>query len=374
MTESMTSQPTVLHLFRKWRGGDVQAGQEMAQKFSDWYYAISTIRIPDQNREPMENACQAFAQGIVSVTRPRALVDWAHDLLERELQAVGRGLDATESTGSDHPNAMTRNRSPTELIHNVAGDLDPTLRQVLALAYDPSIPLPTVDTVADELGGTPFVMLKARYALKQLLMRTQDTPFAVAPDEMDMDRTPISLYEAQRLASGNETAELEKWLLSDIDLCKDVAEFSAFVHALRGGALSEWATTDKIAGTATPSSGAVKPKPVVEERAEQLKAPTPAPTVEPTVSAAANKPVASDQAPTTKTSSEPDSRSLEDGSASASSAPSTANQPAPIAANTPDIPAPKKGGTLRSLAISAATIAALLFLFALIVVFVLQKV
>ena len=81
-------------------------------------------------------------------------------------------------------------------------------------------------------------MLQARYALKRALKATQDVPFAVAPDEADMDRGPISLYEANRLASGKEVAELEKWLLSDIDLCKDIAEFSAFVHALRGGALS----------------------------------------------------------------------------------------------------------------------------------------
>ena len=72
------NQPTVIQLFRKWRSGDESAGQEMAQKFSDWYYAISTIRVPGQEgRPPMEAACQSFAQGIITVTRPRALVDWA---------------------------------------------------------------------------------------------------------------------------------------------------------------------------------------------------------------------------------------------------------------------------------------------------------
>lgn len=372
MTESTTSQPTVLHLFRKWRGGDVQAGQEMAQKFSDWYYAISTIRIPDQNREPMENACQAFAQGIVSVTRPRALVDWAHDLLERELQAVGRGLDATESTGSDHPNAMTRNRSPTELIHNVATDLDPTLRHVLALAYDPAVPLGTVDAVADELGGTPFVMLKARYALKNLLMRTQDIPFAVVPEEMDMDRTPISLYEAQRLASGNETAELEKWLLSDIDLCKDVAEFSAFVHALRGGALSEWANTEDIPVADAPAT------PSVQAPAPEAAAPTAVET--PSDSPPPAKPIRdeADEQPSERVE-EPTSAPPDDAITAPAPTPepapqAAASQAAPVTAPEPATPAPKKGGTLRSLAISAATIGALLLLFVLIVVFVLRKV
>ena len=369
MTETNTSQPTVLQLFRKWRGGDVQAGQEMAQKFSDWYYAISTIRIPDQNREPMENACQAFAQGIVSVTRPRALVDWAHDLLERELQAVGRGLDSVESTGSDHPNAMTRNRSPTTLIHNVAGDLDPTFRRILALAYDPSIPLATVDAIADELGGTPFVMLKARYALKGLLMRTQDIPFAVVPDDMDMDRTPISLYEAQRLASGNETAELEKWLLSDIDLCKDVAEFSAFVHALRGGALAEWAKHDDIPAAPSVSTDVATEEPIIEQDAPEVTE-----AEAPPVSTAETAPTAEPPPKAEPPAPEAESKTPEQPAPPAVEAPIEETPQAPVAAAASKAPAPKKGGTLRSLAISAATIIALLVLFGIIVIFVLRKV
>jgi len=239
---SDTTQNTVIQLFRKWRGGDEASGQEMAQRFSDWYYAISTIRIPGQGgRPPMEAACQSFAQGIVTVTRPRALVDWAHDLLERELASEGFGLNTQADTGSDNPNGMTRDRSPTQLIQNVRESVDPAFIRVLALAYDPSTDLQVVNAAADDIGGTPYAMLQARYALKRALRSTQDVPFAVVPDTADMDRAPISLYEANRLNSGPDTANLEKWLLSDIDLCKDVAEFSAFVHALRGGALSEWA-------------------------------------------------------------------------------------------------------------------------------------
>ena len=32
-------------LFNQWRGGDGQAGQAMAQRFSDWYYAVTTCRL-----------------------------------------------------------------------------------------------------------------------------------------------------------------------------------------------------------------------------------------------------------------------------------------------------------------------------------------
>ena len=78
----------------------------------------------------------------------------------------------------------------------------------------------------------------------------------MVPDSSDMDRAPLCLYEAGRLASADEICQLEKWLLSDIDLCKDIAEFAAFVHALRGGAFAEWAV---IPATAVKPPAAAKP-------------------------------------------------------------------------------------------------------------------
>jgi hypothetical protein len=255
------ADPTVQQLFRKWRQGDAESGQDMAQKFSDWYYAITTIRVADKSgRQPLEQACQAFAQGIVSVTRPSSLVDWAHDLLERELQAIGRGLDAGTATGGDHPNALTKNRSPTSLLQQAVGHLDPAHAQLLAMAYDIDQDLAEVQAVGDAMGGLPFALLDARYALKRALHSAAKVPFSVLPEQADMDRAPISLYEAGRLASAGEIVELEKWLITDIDLCKDVAEFAAFVHALRGGALSGIGT----------SAAAPAPEPVA-----QAPAPTP---------------------------------------------------------------------------------------------------
>jgi len=335
----------------------------MAQKFSDWYYAISTIRVPGQEgRPPMEAACQAFAQGIVTVTRPRALVDWAHDLLERELKSVGYGLDTNKPTGSDHPNAMTRNRSPRELIENVAESIDPAQRRVLALAYDPSINLTVVDQAADELGGTPFAMLQARYALKQRLQQTQDVPFAVVPENADMDRGPISLYEAHRLASGQEICELEKWLLSDIDLCKDIAEFSAFVHALRGGALQAYAIPLDT------------PTPVVET-AEVAE---PAPEIEPPVAAppeptepSAEIPDAGAETPAVPEATvepEPEPETQQD---VADEAAPPADTPAPPETQ-PEAP-PAKGSSLRAFLITSATLVLAVILILMIIILVLRE-
>jgi hypothetical protein len=346
---SDASNNTVIQLFRKWRTGDEACGQEMAQRFSDWYYAISTIRIPGtEGRPPMEAACQQFAQGIITVTRPRALVDWAHDLLERELAAAGYSLDTKTNTGSDNPNAMTRNRSPQELLQTVAPQIEPELLRVLALAYDPSVPLKTVDDAAEPLGGTPFAMLQARYSIKRALRNGQDVPFAVAPDVADMDRAPISLYEAHRLASGREMAELEKWLLSDIELCKDIAEFSAFVHALRGGALAEYAVapsppaepvTPEAPPTTpapAPATPAPAPAPATDATPEAPPAPAPAPETEPVPPAKR----AAEQAPTP--SPQPAPESIE------------AEKPAvPAATNAPQ-PAQSKGGSMRSMLYTAA--------------------
>ncbi len=262
--------PTVQQLFRKWRHGDADSGQEMAQKFSDWYYAITTIRVEDKSgRQPLEKACKSFAQGIASVTRPSTLVDWAHDLLERELQAIGRGLDANKATGGDHPNVLTQNRSPTALIQQVAGQLEPAHAQLLSMAYNVDQSIDKVQALGDGLGGLPFALLEARYALKRALFQGAEVPFSVLPDAANMDRAPISLYEAGRLASAQEMAELEKWLLTDIDLCKDVAEFATFVHALRGGALSKVVPVDTKTPMAptVPKAKAEAPKPQPEAAA-----------------------------------------------------------------------------------------------------------
>ena len=246
----------------------------MAQKFSDWYYAVTTVRVADRSgREPLERACQAFAQGIISVTRPSALVDWAHDLLERELQTIGRGLDAGPSPGGDHANGITRNQSPTALIQAAASAVEPSHLQLLAHAFDKTTPIERLEKLGESLGGLPFALLDARYSLKRSLQASAEVPFAVVPDAADMDRAPISLYEAGRLASVEEVASLEKWLLTDIDLCKDVAEFAAFVHAMRDGALSAWAV--ETAPEPTPEPTPEPPAPAVPEPAstEQADAP-----------------------------------------------------------------------------------------------------
>ena len=56
-----TDTRSIKVLFREWRQGDAEAGQIMAQRFADWYYAIATSRLgEDAGREPCETACRKY--------------------------------------------------------------------------------------------------------------------------------------------------------------------------------------------------------------------------------------------------------------------------------------------------------------------------
>lgn len=232
----MESSATVQELFKSWRNeGNAEAGMEMAQKFSDWYYAITAARLGDQlGRQPLELACKKFEEGITQVTRTSELVDWAWGLVEQSTRAVG-----TRVNGGDFPNALTGNRSPTALLQTVAPRLDPKHLKLLTATYDANVSIDSLSQLAEDNGGMPLSILVARYELKRLLASLCQVPFQVLPASPNLDLAPLPLYEAARMSSHEEDASFEKWLLSDLELCKDVAEFSVFAHALRVGAFSK---------------------------------------------------------------------------------------------------------------------------------------
>lgn len=222
-------------LFKAWRSGDAAAGGVMAQRFSDWYYAITATRLGDQHgRAPLQRACLRFQQGIVSVSNPATLADWAHGLLLEELQQAGGRL-----AGGDFPNALTGGRSPTELLQRAAAELPPAQVRLLAHAYDARYPAEDLAHEAEALGGMPVAVLQARHALKRWLRDQVAVPFTEVPEEPNLDCAPLPVYEASRMASAAEEAGFEKWLLSDMGLCKDIAEFGVFAMALRAGAFAE---------------------------------------------------------------------------------------------------------------------------------------
>jgi hypothetical protein len=175
-------------------------------------------------------------------------------------QAGGRGA------GGDFPNALTGGRSPWELLQNARKSLTSTQTELLAATFNAEMPLPDLIALSESHGGWPIAILNARYVLKRALRDGEGVNFAVVPDSPDLDRAPMPLYEAARMSSGDEEAFFEKYLLTNLDLCRDVAEFAAFSHALRAGAL-----------TVTPPP---PPEPISAAPAPQLPTPTERPRVE----------------------------------------------------------------------------------------------
>ena len=220
-------------LFKQWRGGDAEAGKAMAQLFSDWYYAITTARLGDENaRGPLERACVTFQQGIVGVTKSSQLVDWAHDIVAKEVDAAGR-----RNTGGDFPNALTKNQSPTTLIRTAAAKLDAAQIELLQKAYSVSANAATIANLAAKSGGFPGAVYRARHALRQALQSEAGIVFTMSPNPENLDWGPLPLYEAGKLASPAEERAFERWMLQDPTVCREIAEFASFAHALRAGAL-----------------------------------------------------------------------------------------------------------------------------------------
>lgn len=250
---------TTQQLFNRWRSGDGEAGQAMAQRFSDWYYAISASRLGDRNCRPaLERACQRFAQGVASVTDPSRLASWAHEIVVEEIRMAGGRV-----SGGDHPNALTGQRSPTELLTSARAHLTAQHAELLHLAYDPTASIDQVRSAADAAGGYPLAVLEARYSLKRALRDHDGIAFSEVPEKPNLDWGPLPLYEGGRMSEGKEEQAFEHWMLSDLTLCKDIAEFAAFALALRGGALGK-----PVKAKEPPRPEPVVPTPEPEPQAE----------------------------------------------------------------------------------------------------------
>ncbi len=235
-------------LFREWRGGDGTAGQVMAQRFADWYYAIATSRLGETaGRVPCETSCAKFGEGIVKVTEARDLVPWAHKIVQDQLATAG-----SRASDGDEPNNYTGNQKPKLLLAKARVAL-PAEVELLEAAYG-SADKATVDALAAPLGGHPIGILKARYQVKKWLRDNEKVPFDVAPDEPVLDRAPLPMYESAKMATPEEEANFEQWMISDIDLCKDIAEFAHFAIALRGGLPSAAEAASQIASKAAPAA------------------------------------------------------------------------------------------------------------------------
>lgn len=255
---SATERRTTRQLFKEWRSGDAQAGQLMAQQVADWYYAIATSRLGEKRgRGPCDAACVAFGQGVVDITESRKLVPWAHSLIVEQLKGAGN-----RAADGDDPSAYTGSKRPKALLL-AAREVLPKEVELLEVVYGADADRSRIEALSKPLGGNPLGILKARYAVKRWLRDNRSVPFEVAPDKPVLDRAPLPLYEADRMASSGEESQFEQWMLTDIDLCKDIAEFAHFSIALRGGLPSaeEIAASKQRAAPPPPAASDAPPAP-----------------------------------------------------------------------------------------------------------------
>lgn len=225
---------SIRQLFKDWRAGDAAAGQGMAQRVADWYYAVATSRLGEQRgRKPCDAACAAFGSGIVQVSDSRQLESWAHGLITTELEKGG-----SRARDGDDPSLYTREQKPKGLLVRAREAL-PAEVALLEAVYGAHADRGRIDELAAPLGGNPIGILEARYRVKRWLRDNARVRFDVVPDKPILDRAPMPLYEADRMASTAEEAQFELWMLTDLDLCKDIAEFAHFAIALRGGLPAE---------------------------------------------------------------------------------------------------------------------------------------
>ncbi len=250
----MSDRRSTKELFAAWRGGDPAAGQKMAQRFADWYYAIATSRLGEsRGRGPCDTACERFGRGVVDVTEGRALVKWAHGIIKDELSKAGG-----TATDGDEANAYTANQTPKALLVRAKAAM-PAEVGLLELVYGGKASEEEITEKAEPLGGNPIGTLTARYRVKRWLRDNVGVPFSVAPDQPVLDRAPLPQYESTKMASNAEMEAFEEWMLTDIDLCRDIAEFATFSVALRGGLAGAKAAPLPTAAASNPAPSAPAP-------------------------------------------------------------------------------------------------------------------
>lgn len=260
---STSTEPAPRTLFERWRAGDADAGQALAQRFTDWYYALSASRLGEvDGAGAFRSACQAFSQGVGRVQDGRRLEAWAHQIAQQHIHDTrpgGRVLDG------DVVSAFTRKQSPKALLVEARKHL-PAELALLEEVY------------GGRLGpNKPLDVLAARYALKRWLRQHLKMPFRVTPTQPDPDRAPLPWYEAGHMANETEDAAFDLYLLADHQACQDAAEFSPFAIALRGG-LPKAAPGEvhRAVAAAPAAKGGERPKAVVKGPATAAPTPPPA--------------------------------------------------------------------------------------------------
>ena len=224
---SSNIDPMVADLFKAWRAGNADAGAQLAQRISDWFYAICSSRYGEEHGYAVfQSASRRFGEGVVGVAHSADLVPWAHGVLYSEIIRAGLqpgAVNVASGYSGGHPPINLLAAAKAALPMEVE-----ILRRFFTGEEEASL-----DGIAAPLGGVPSALLHARYAVKRWLKNEYDLPFDITPERPNMDLFPLSMYESSRMKSEAEVSRFEKWMLDNTELCRDVAEFAPFAAALR---------------------------------------------------------------------------------------------------------------------------------------------
>ena len=224
---SSNSDPNVAALFKKWRSGNAESGTQLAQRISDWFYAICSSRYGEEHGYAVfQTASRKFGEGVVNVAHSEDLVPWAHSVLCTEIIRAGvkpGAANVASGYSGGHP--------PVDLLAAAKTAL-PVEVEILRRFFNGE-DVAAMGELVDPLGGVPSALLHARYSVKRWLKNEYSLPFDVTPEQPNMDLFPLSMYESNRMKDEAEVSRFEKWMLDNNSLCRDVAEFAPFAAALR---------------------------------------------------------------------------------------------------------------------------------------------
>jgi len=215
------STDRIEELYLRWKLGNQAAGQMLANRFSQWFGAVITIRMgTTRGQQPLQNACARFSQDFGTVDTVEKIHLWAHSVLKGAAPETGKPQN--DDVPAEVATALRKAKNLKPAPHPNLGDL--------YNFYAGSMPSEQASSIA------PKDLLAARYALKRQLKDKYGIPFTVTPQRaINPDARPLPWYEARRFEYPEEGTRFETWLLNQNDLCVDLWEFAPYANCLRVG-------------------------------------------------------------------------------------------------------------------------------------------
>mgnify|MGYP000007852221 CR=1 FL=1 len=148
---------SVHDLFNRWRNGSSEAGQEMAQRVADWYFALAVTHLgEEQGQVACEAACSTFSTGAANFASSEELVHWCQDTIHHAMGRKRPGVASMTMSSS-----FTLDCPPKELIAIAWQELPEELL-ILTHCYSSKTKVSALVELCEKGDGYPLELLKAR--------------------------------------------------------------------------------------------------------------------------------------------------------------------------------------------------------------------